>query len=63
MASDERDYEWCAETMLERYGPMALKRAERRASERLLNRSQDGYEIWAKVAATIRRIQSGAQTA
>jgi hypothetical protein len=59
----DRDYNWCAETMFREYGLGALGRAERRARELLQEGNPGGYEIWVKVAATIREIQSTARAA
>ncbi len=59
----DRDYNWCAETMLKKYGSGALGRAERRAREMLQDGIPGGYEIWATVAATIRRIQTNVKAA
>jgi hypothetical protein len=59
----ERDYNWCAETMLKKYGSGALGRAEHRAREMLQDGNHGGYDIWTRVAATIRQIQSHASAA
>ena len=59
----DRDYNWCAETMLEKYGLGALGRAEHRAREMLHDGNLGGYEIWTIVAATIRQIQMNAAAA
>jgi len=59
----DRDYNWCAETMLRKYGLGALGRAEHRAREMLQDGNPGGYEIWATVAATIRRIQTNVKAA
>ena len=58
-----RDYAWCAETMLTTFGTDALGRAERRAQELLRDDNPAGYEIWIKVAATIRKTQISIQAA
>jgi hypothetical protein len=58
-----RDYEWCAETMLYKFGPSALERAERRARELLGDANPGGYDIWTRVAATIRQIQTNVRAA
>ena len=59
----ERDYRWCAETMLKKYGLSAVGRAEHRAREMLRDSNPGGYDIWMKVAATIRQIQAKAEAA
>jgi len=59
----DRDYNWCAETMLSKYGSAALPRAEHRAREMLHDGNPDGYAIWTRVAGTIRRLQASAQAA
>ena len=59
----DRDYYWCARLMLEHFGAKALHRAERRAREMLEDGNPDGSEIWTRVAAAIRQIQSNAQAA
>ena len=59
----DRDYKWCAETMLSKYGLAALSRAEHRALEMLRDGNPSGYDIWTRVAATIRQIQASAQAA
>jgi hypothetical protein len=59
----ERDYYWCARLMLEHSGAMALHRAERRAREMLEDGNPDGSEIWTRVAAAIRQIQTNEQAA
>ena len=53
----KRDYQRCAETMINKYGPDALFRAERRARHMLGDDNHDGYDIWTRVAATIRWIR------
>jgi hypothetical protein len=57
------DYNWCAETMLRKYGLAALRRAERRAWEMLQEGNPGGYDIWTGVASAIRQIQANAQAA
>jgi hypothetical protein len=57
------DYNWCAETMLRKYGLAALSRAEHRAREMLQDGNPGGRDIWTRVAGTIRQIQSNAQAA
>ena len=52
-----RDYKRCADMMINKYGPDALFRAERRARHMLGDDNHDGYDIWTRVAATIRWIQ------
>jgi hypothetical protein len=52
-----RDYKRCAETMIGNYGPDAFFRAERRARHMLVDENHDGYDIWTRVAATIRWIR------
>ncbi len=52
-----RDYKRCAETMINNYGLDALARAERRARHMLGDDNHDGYDIWTRVAATIRWIR------
>ena len=52
-----RDYKRCAETMINNHGPDALARAERRARQMLGDHNHDGYDIWTRVAATIRWIR------
>ena len=54
----DRDYRWCAETMLATFGPSAAQRADRRAREMQHERNYDGYDIWIRVAATIREIEA-----
>ena len=54
----DRDYNWCAETMLKKYGLGALGRAEHRAREMLQDGNPGGCDIWTRVAATIRQIQA-----
>ena len=49
--------------MLEHSGAMALHRAERRAREMLEDGNPDGSEIWTRVAAAIRQIQTNEQAA
>ena len=58
-----RDYEWCAETMLYKFGPSALRRAEQRAREMLRDANLGGYDIWTRVAATIWQIQTNVRAA
>ena len=50
----DRDYNWCAETMLRKYGLDALGRAEHRARELLHEGNPGGGDIWTRVAASIR---------
>jgi len=52
-----RDYKRCAEMMINKFGPDALARAERRARHMLGDDNHDGYDIWSRVAATIRWIR------
>jgi hypothetical protein len=52
-----RDYKRCAETMITTYGPDVLARAERRARQMLGDDNHDRYDIWTRVAATIRWIR------
>jgi len=59
----DRDYNWCAETMLRKYGSAALVRAEHRAWEMLQDGNPGGRDIWTRIAATIRQIQANAQAA
>jgi hypothetical protein len=59
----DRDYYWCARLMLDQYGQRALERAERRARETLEDGNPELSEIWTRVAAAIRQIQSNAQAA
>ena len=59
----DRDYNWCAETMLRKYGLDALGRAEHRAWEMLQDGNPGGRDIWSKVAATIRQVQANAEAA
>jgi hypothetical protein len=59
----DRDYKWCAETMLKKYGLGALNRAEHRAWEMLQDGNPGGFDIWMKVAATIRQAEANAQAA
>jgi hypothetical protein len=59
----ERGYEWCAQLMLSQFGKRALSRAERRAHDMLLAGNQDLHDIWIRVAASIRKIQSNVQAA
>ena len=58
-----RDYYWCARLMLDQFGQRALGRAEHRAREMLEDGNPELSEIWTRVAAAIRQIQSGAQAA
>ena len=59
----DRDYNWCAETMLRKYDMAALARAEHRAREMLQDGNPGGHDIWTRVAATIRRLQANARAA
>jgi hypothetical protein len=59
----DRDYNWCAETMLKYYGLGAVGRAERRAQEMLRDGNPGGCDIWTRVAEIIRQIQANAQAA
>jgi hypothetical protein len=59
----DRDYKWCAETMLCKFGSSALGRAERRARKMLGDGNPGGYDIWTRVAATIRQVQSNSRAA
>ena len=59
----DRDYNWCAETMLRSYGLGALGRAEHRAWEMLQDGNPGGCDIWTRVAATIRQVQGNAEAA
>ena len=59
----DRDYNWCAETMLGKYGLWAVGRAEHRAREMLRDGNPGGFDIWTRVSATIRQIQSNAEAA
>jgi hypothetical protein len=59
----DRDYKWCAETMLKKYGLGALNRAEHRAWEMLQDGNPGGLDIWTRVAATIRQVQANAEAA
>ena len=59
----DRDYRWCAETMLNKFASRALDRAERHAWEMLGDGSPGGYDIWTRVAATIRQIEAKTQAA
>jgi hypothetical protein len=59
----DRDYYWCARLMLDQYGQRALARTERRAQEMLADGRPDLSEIWMRVAAAIRQVQSNAQAA
>jgi hypothetical protein len=52
-----------AKTMLKKYGLSAVGRAEHRAREMLRDSNPGGYDIWMKVAATIRQIRANAQAA
>ena len=54
----DRDFNWCAETMMRKYGLGAPSRAEHRAREMLLGGNFGGRDIWARVAATIRQAQT-----
>jgi hypothetical protein len=54
----DRDYNWCAETMMRKYGLGALSRAEHRAREMLHGGNSGGCDIWTRVAATIRQVQT-----
>jgi hypothetical protein len=51
------DYKRCAETMINKYGSNALVRAEKRARQLLGDHNHSGYDIWSRVAATIRGIR------
>jgi hypothetical protein len=59
----DRDYYRCACLMLDQFGQRALGRAEHRARKMLEDGNPELSEIWARVAAAIRQIQSGAQAA
>ena len=59
----DRDYNWCAETMLKNYGLGAIGRAEHRAWEMLQDGNPGGRDIWTRVAATIRQVQGNAEAA
>jgi hypothetical protein len=59
----DRDFKWCAETMLSEFGSTALGRAERRARKLLRDGNRDGYDIWTGVAATIREVQANVRAA
>ena len=59
----DRDYNWCAETMLKKYGLGALGRADHRAWEMLQEGNPGGRDIWTRVASAIRQIQANAQAA
>jgi transposase InsO family protein len=59
----DRDYRWCAEAMLRKFGASALSRAERRAHNLLEDGNPVGRDIWSRVAATIRKIQTNDQAA
>jgi len=52
-----QDYKRCAETMISKYGPNALVRAEKHARQLLGDHNHSGYDIWSRVAATIRWIR------
>jgi hypothetical protein len=58
-----RDYNWCAETMLYKFGSSALDRAERRARQMLGDGNPGGHDIWTRVAATIREVQANVRAA
>ena len=58
----DRDYKWCAATMLSKYLG-ALGRTEYRAREMVGDDNPGGYDIWTRVAAAIRQIQANAQAA
>ena len=53
----DRDYKRCAETMISNFGSNALHRAEQRARKVLGDGDPGGYDIWTRVAATIRWIR------
>ena len=59
----DRDYEWCARLMLSQFGGRAVARAERRAHNMLLAGNYELHDIWIRVAASTRRIQSNVQAA
>jgi hypothetical protein len=59
----DRDYHWCAEGMLRKFGSRARGRAERRAWQMLQDGNPGGYDIWTRVTAIIRQIQTNAQAA
>jgi hypothetical protein len=59
----DRDYEWCARLMLSQFGERALARAERRAHNMLLAGNHELHDIWIRVAASTRKIQSNVQAA
>jgi hypothetical protein len=59
----DRDYKWCAETMLYKFGSSALGRAERRARKMLRDGNPGGCDIWTGVAATIREVQANVRAA
>ena len=59
----DRDYYWCARLMLDQNGHRAIERAELRAREMLADGNPDLSEIWTRVAAAIRQIESNEQAA
>lgn len=60
----DRDYRWCAETMIAKFGwALARRRAEHRASELLRDGNAQGHDIWMMVAAAIRRLETNARAA
>jgi len=60
----DRDYRWCAETMVAKFGwALARRRAEQHARELLRDGNSEGHDIWMTVAAAIRRLESKARAA
>ena len=60
----DRDYRWCAETMVAKFGwALARRRAEQRARELLRDGDPEGHDIWMTVAGAIRRLEANARAA
>jgi hypothetical protein len=51
------DFRRCAKALIAQHGGNAAYRARRRAINLLSQDDRDGYEIWIKVAKTIREIE------
>jgi hypothetical protein len=58
----DRDYRWCAETMVGKFGwAPARRRLEHRVRELLRDGDADGHDIWMRVAAAIRQLEVNAR--
>lgn len=54
----QRDFEWCARILIDRFGAAAAGRAEIRARDLRQQGDQAGCDIWQEVAATVRKMQA-----